>query len=139
MVSMVGKIFEAASIEDGRLGPNLGGAAPDPPVLPGPGRSGVRTRVMGADTLTALRAPAPDPWHTSKGHVPEEAEDGGYVRGSAYYAGGQSSMTPIPPLSTPKSWGRGSLIRRAGLRCPNADLPRIDLLDECGLNRELLT
>lgn len=31
------------------------------------------------------------------------------------------------------------LIRRAGLRYPNADLRRIDLLDERGLNRPLLT
>ena len=31
------------------------------------------------------------------------------------------------------------LIRRAGLRYPNADLRRIDLLDERGLNRQLLT
>ena len=31
------------------------------------------------------------------------------------------------------------LIRRAGLRYPNADLRRIDLLDERSLNRELLT
>jgi DNA replication protein DnaC len=31
------------------------------------------------------------------------------------------------------------LIRRAGLRYPNADLRRIDLLDERGLNRQVLT
>lgn len=31
------------------------------------------------------------------------------------------------------------LIRRGGLRYPNADLRRIDLLDERGLNRQLLT
>ena len=31
------------------------------------------------------------------------------------------------------------LIRRAGLRYPNANLRRIDLLDERGLNRQLLT
>lgn len=31
------------------------------------------------------------------------------------------------------------LIRRAGLRYPNADLRRIDLLQERSLNRELLT
>ena len=31
------------------------------------------------------------------------------------------------------------LIRRAGLRYPNADLRRIDMLDERRLNRELLT
>ncbi|WP_302647273.1 hypothetical protein [Arthrobacter sp. 24S4-2] len=31
------------------------------------------------------------------------------------------------------------LIRRAGLRYPNADLRRIELLDERGLNRQLLT
>ena len=31
------------------------------------------------------------------------------------------------------------LIRRAGLRYPNADLRRIDLLDERGLDRQLLT
>ena len=31
------------------------------------------------------------------------------------------------------------LIRRASLRYPNADLRRIDLLDERGLNRQLLT
>ena len=91
-VTVIGKIFEAASIEEAGYDPALAVLRLSRRFSP--------TRVEAACEL-ALRGPIRSPRYAhlrpildtgqdKTGHVPDEpeADDGGYVRGSAYYAGG---------------------------------------------------
>ncbi|RAN69576.1 hypothetical protein B5P43_35475 [Bacillus sp. SRB_336] len=91
-VMVIGKIFEAASIEEAAFDPAL--------AVLRLARRFSPTRVEAACVL-ALRGPIRSPRYAhlrpildtgqdKTGHVPDESEadDGGYVRGSAYYAGG---------------------------------------------------
>lgn len=91
-VTVIGKIFEAASIEEAGYDPALAVLRLSRRFSP--------ARVEAACAL-ALRGPVRSPRYAhlrpildtgqdKTGHVPDEPEsdDGGYVRGSAYYAGG---------------------------------------------------
>ena len=91
-VTVIGKIFEAASIEEAGFDPALAVLRLSRRFSP--------ARVEAACAM-ALRGPIRSPRYAhlrpildtgqdKTGHVPEEPEgdDGGYVRGSAYYAGG---------------------------------------------------
>ena len=91
-VTVIGKIFEAASIEEAGYDPALAVLRLSRRFSP--------ARVEAACQL-ALRGPIRSPRYAhlrpildtgqdKTGHAPEEPEgdDGGYVRGSAYYAGG---------------------------------------------------
>ncbi|SDO40917.1 Transposase [Cryobacterium flavum] len=91
-VTVIGKIFEAASIEEAGYDPALAVLRLSRRFSP--------TRVEAACEL-ALRGPIRSPRYAhlrpildtgqdKTGNVPDrsEADDGGYVRGSAYYAGG---------------------------------------------------
>ena len=91
-VTAIGKIFEAASIEEAGYDPALAVLRLSRRFSP--------TRVEAACAL-ALQGPIRSPRYAhlrpildtgqdKTGHVPDkpEADDGGYVRGSAYYAGG---------------------------------------------------
>ncbi|MBP2215982.1 IS21 family transposase [Arthrobacter sp. CAN_C5] len=90
-VTVIGKIFEAASIEEAGYDPAL--------AVLRLSRKFSAARVEAASAL-ALRGPLRSPRYAhlrpildtgqdKTGHTPEpEPDDGGYVRGSAYYAGG---------------------------------------------------
>jgi hypothetical protein len=91
-VTVIGRIFEAASIEEAGLDPALAVLRLSRRFSPARVEAGCAMALRGPirSPRCAHLRPILDTGQDKTGHIPEEPEgdDGGYLRGSAYYAGG---------------------------------------------------